>query len=1209
MTGYTASPDFPTTTGAYSATDGAGTNDLAYITKLNASGTALLYSTYLAGSSNGAVGNAIAVDDAGNAYVTGQTYFTNFPTVNAYQSANGGSGNADAFVTKLNANGNALLYSTYLGGNAYENGLGIVTDKAGNAYVTGLANSSNFPTSTGAYSTTYAGGGYDGFITKLNTTASGAASLVYSTFLGGSNQDFCHAIAIDAAGNAYVTGQTYSSDFPLKGAIQTRQPGTENAFVTKLNSSGSALVYSTYLGGSNEDIGFGIAVDAAGEAYVAGLTTSNNFPLVHTLMGPLSNGNAQDAFVTKVSADGSQWLYSTELGGSGLDWGQAIAIDSAGAAYVTGYTASTDFPAITALQSTYGGGSADAFVAKIAAAPGGGIALAYSTLLGGSLADAGYGIAVDSQDNAYVTGSTSSTNFPTTNAPQPSAGGSGDAFIARIAPVPVATATVDDSVQGTGLSQFSYSGSGWVHCTAPPGGANCSSLYYDGTNSADNVTNDYATMQFSGVGIRYYATLDTNRGIVAVSVDGGPETTIDLYAATQQGNVLVYTSPPLGNGTHTLKIRVTGTKDGSSSNTYVAIDRVDVIAPTTQVAAIDSGGGAAGSFTADSYYTGGVTSATTNTIDTNNVTNPAPQAVYQSQRQGNFSYVVPNLVPGASYTVRLHFAEINFNATGQRVFNVSINGQQVLSDFDIYAAAGGPNAAIVEGFTTTADATGTITIQYVSVVNNAASSGIEIFANTAINSGGGIAAQFAPDGDYTSGNTFANNNAIDTSGTTNPAPQAVYQSERNGNFSYVVPDLVPGATYTIRLHFAEIYWNAAGQRIFNVSVNGTQILSNFDIYAAAGGQNKAIVEEVTAPADGNGQITIQYTSVVNLAKSSGIEVIGPLEADPPPNTVSRYMMTVDQTTLYNEGCSAGTAAKASPTSAGIPNSLIVLDFGQPDINSTGNISGTYLFNNTFASTTDISLAVKQFLNGFWNCTQTAQNNPFLVLAIGTNNVDGALPDTDAAWTAHGTAWGNMVNNIESYVVSQGYTSRESVSGADDIETGFGYQRFSRDWVNAYGATANNGYGYYDYGSADGCPPYGNCVADPRCNNNPPTGYCDWSQDAVWYMAWGATSAFALPEIYTPGTANTPYGTDATKWQNLSLYGYTAHGSRISFSGVMTQFADFTDKGGAAGGTNRPPAGYNQLYRSLSQDPRTAQTGLPRSLNPKPEYLTDITDKN
>lgn len=310
-------------------------------------------------------------------------------------------------------------YSTYLGGTGFDEGKSIVVDSSGNAYVTGRTTSFNFPITIDAYDTTYANS-YDVFVTKMN--AAGTA-LIYSTYLGGSNEDQGYGIAVDSSSNAYVTGSTSSSDYPITlGAFQT-VPGsnfTNDTFVTKLNPAGTGLIYSTFLGGFNSDQGNSIVVDSTGNAYVAGVTSSSNFPTTpgafQTVFagGGFPNG---DAFITKVNSVGTALVYSTFLGGVGSDQATGIAIDSPGNAYVTGSTNSTDFDVTPgAFQTIYGGsnnfsGNGDAFATQLNTT---GTALIYSTYLGGIDDDAGLGISVDGSGNAYITGSTFSVNFPST---------------------------------------------------------------------------------------------------------------------------------------------------------------------------------------------------------------------------------------------------------------------------------------------------------------------------------------------------------------------------------------------------------------------------------------------------------------------------------------------------------------------------------------------------------------------------------------------------------------------------------------------------------------------------------------------------------------------------------------------------------------------------------------------------------------------------
>jgi hypothetical protein len=379
VAGRTFSTDFPTgCTAACTVLDPTlgGTVD-NFVTKLNPTGTALVYSTYLGGSStDGGVG--IAVDAEGAAYVTGGTGSTDFTAgctapCTVLDSTLGGG---DAFVTKLNATGTALLYSTYLGGSGSEGGVGIAVDAEGAAYVMGSTRSRDFTAGCTApcvvLDATLAGGlsGLDAFVTKLNATGT---ALLYSTYLGGSGSEGGVGIAVDAEGAAYVTGTTFSTDFTagctapcvVLDATQGEGVFRTDAFVTKLDPTGSALVYSTYLGGNSEDAGTAIAVDAEGAAYVTGRTSSADFTAGCTAPCTVLDSTPRGDFVTKLNAAGTALLYAAFLGGSGA----GIAVDAEGAAYVTGRTSSADFTAgctapCTVLDATLGG-QADAFVAKI----------------------------------------------------------------------------------------------------------------------------------------------------------------------------------------------------------------------------------------------------------------------------------------------------------------------------------------------------------------------------------------------------------------------------------------------------------------------------------------------------------------------------------------------------------------------------------------------------------------------------------------------------------------------------------------------------------------------------------------------------------------------------------------------------------------------------------------------------------------------------
>jgi hypothetical protein len=326
-----------------------------------------------------------------------------------------------------------LVYSTYLGGSGFDFGRAIAVDVSGNAYITGGASQADFPTTPGAFDTSV-NGQDEAFVTKLDPTGS---SLVYSTYLGGSGFDRGFGITVDATGSAYVTGQTSSSNFPTTAlAFDSTLDGFSDVFVTRLDPTGSALIYSTYIGGSgsfNGDVGFGIAVDGSGSAYVTGYTQSADFPTTPGAFDSSYNGST-DAFVTKLNPAGSApLLYSTFLGGGFTDQGESIALDASGRMYVTGLTMSSDFPTSIGAFDTTLSGPSDSFVTKLnptAAAP-----LDYSTYLGGSGDDEGDGIAVDTFGNASVTGLTQSADFPTTaGAVDVTLGGAGDAFVTQINP-------------------------------------------------------------------------------------------------------------------------------------------------------------------------------------------------------------------------------------------------------------------------------------------------------------------------------------------------------------------------------------------------------------------------------------------------------------------------------------------------------------------------------------------------------------------------------------------------------------------------------------------------------------------------------------------------------------------------------------------------------------------------------------------------------
>lgn len=412
--GTTQSPDFPTTVGAFRRTGAASNFADAFVSKLNAQGTALIYSTFIGGSDM-EFGRRIAIDAAGNAYLTGQTKSTNFPvTGNAFDRTLNippncprcATDNTDGFVTKLNATGSALVYSTYLGGTDYDSPRGIAVDAGGNAYVIGETVSTDFPTTAAAFRRTSAGS-YDMFVTKLNATGS---ALAYSTYIGGTQVDNGERVAVDGGGNAYVLGFSSSLDFPTTaGAFDRTSNGDFDVTLTKVNPSGSGLVYSTYLGGAGSDSVGGLVVNDAGEAYVSGGTGSLNFP---TTAGALSTPpDGSDNFVTKFNAAGSALVYSAVFGGTASDGANGIDLDAAGNAWITGTTSSTNYPTTADAADRTANGGVDVFISELNAA---GSALLYSTLQGGSQTDVGTDVAVDTVGDVYVTGRTLSLDFPAT---------------------------------------------------------------------------------------------------------------------------------------------------------------------------------------------------------------------------------------------------------------------------------------------------------------------------------------------------------------------------------------------------------------------------------------------------------------------------------------------------------------------------------------------------------------------------------------------------------------------------------------------------------------------------------------------------------------------------------------------------------------------------------------------------------------------------
>jgi hypothetical protein len=374
---------------------------------------AIAWSSYLGGASPES-GAAVAVDAAGNAYVTGYTESGDFPKPGAFDSTLAGT--SDAFVTKISGSG-AIVWSSYLGGSASDRGTAIAVDGSGNAYVTGFTQSSNFPT-TGGFDTSL-GAVQDGFVAKITTSG----TLAWSSFLGGADispEDRGHAIAVDASGNVFVAGRTVASDFPSTGGFDTSYNGDYDAFVTKISTTG-ALQWSTFLGGTLDDVANGIAVDGSGDVIVVGQSVSSNFPLKNAFDTTVA-GN--DAFVTKLTNAGAL-VWSSFLGGSAADYGNGVAVDASGNVFVAGTTYSNNLPGAAGFDAIFGGGGTDGFVAKVTSAG----VLSWSSYIGGSAADGAASVAVDSGGNVIVTGQTSSIDFNATGGFDTILSGTQDAFL------------------------------------------------------------------------------------------------------------------------------------------------------------------------------------------------------------------------------------------------------------------------------------------------------------------------------------------------------------------------------------------------------------------------------------------------------------------------------------------------------------------------------------------------------------------------------------------------------------------------------------------------------------------------------------------------------------------------------------------------------------------------------------------------------------
>jgi hypothetical protein len=443
-------------------------NRLAFVGKLDPSGSRLVYLTYLGGSKT-ATAHYVRVDTDGYAYAAGRTEADDFPTMNPIQAQYGG-GSDDVFLSKLSPDGSSLIYSTYLGGSEYDQARSLALDEEGSVYLTGRTASSNYPAVNPIIPDF--GGGQDGFVTKVSPEGN---RIIYSTYLGGSENDIGHAITVDGQGNAYVTGLSNAPDFPTVNAYLDSYRGGDgdDAIIVKLAADGSHFVYSTFIGGSGDDESRAIAIAAGGNAVITGYTRSADFPTRNALQEDFG-GPTHDVFVSSITADGSDLVFSTYIGGSVSDYGRGLTLDANDNIYLTGYTNSPDFPLESAIQETFAGGRGDVIILKLDPMAS---RILYSTFLGGAAHERGRAIAVDSSGNILVSGHTQSRDFRVTPYVSPDfGGGEDDAFLVKLIP--------DDELLGhngisckysdsscfeadfdsNGVTDFTApAGEGWIH--------------------------------------------------------------------------------------------------------------------------------------------------------------------------------------------------------------------------------------------------------------------------------------------------------------------------------------------------------------------------------------------------------------------------------------------------------------------------------------------------------------------------------------------------------------------------------------------------------------------------------------------------------------------------------------------------------------------------------------------------------------------------
>jgi fibronectin type 3 domain-containing protein len=544
VAGDTYYPDFPTTPGAYDTT--IDVYDMV-IFKLNQNGSDLIFSTFIGGNSD-ELASDIALDESDNIYVSGTTSSTDFPTTSgAYDSTY--NGNTDIVVVKLGPAGDSLLYSTYVGG-AYTDGASSVSlDSSDNVYFCGQTSSPDFPTTPGAFDTAY-DSTCDGFMAKLDL---GSSRLLFSTFMGGSDEDNAVSMEVDNSSNAYVTGYTRSFDFPTTaGAFDTTFSGADILFVAKFNLSGSGLIFSTFIGGSNYEYVYDLRLDSSGNITIAGYTASDDFPTTAGALNTQMNGPG-DGFVSKLSESGDALVFSTFIGGSSWDSVMALATDSAGDMILSGYTYSADFPHTPeAFDGTFHG-KYDGFVSELDPS---GSTVIYSTFLGGTNEDELYSVWVDGLDDSYVTGYTKSTDFPISGgAFNDSLKGASDLIVAKIShPGPPGAPrnltgegrdrqALLDWKAGAGDIALNYS----IYRGTDAGSMSVLSVIGDATHYSDTKVSNGQSYYYAVAGMNSLG-LGNRSEAIKVVVGRAPDAPTNLTAEAGDNRVVLGWNPPAYDG-------------------------------------------------------------------------------------------------------------------------------------------------------------------------------------------------------------------------------------------------------------------------------------------------------------------------------------------------------------------------------------------------------------------------------------------------------------------------------------------------------------------------------------------------------------------------------------------------------------------------------------------------------------------------------------